>query len=155
MLALARGPKRVKAILWVLALLLFVSLAVWVRSVVGWVAMCVMVSLLIWMNLKWGDNRRMILAKFIGVLFALDTLSRLDYLFTKSAGNGPSDIARVAEGWGGNYFFWGLLFAAVSLGLVVLGVWLSWREPSPRAPKPLKVPAVAKGKASTPERLAT
>jgi hypothetical protein len=137
-LALARGPKRVKIVLWVLSALLFVSLCFWVRSIVGWIAMCVMVSVLIYLNLRWSDARRMVLAKFLGILFALDTVGRLDYLFTSTFGNGPSDIKRVADGWGGVMFLWGITFAVVSLGLVVLGAWLSWRKPAPPKPKPLK-----------------
>jgi len=148
MLAMARGPKRVRVILGVLSLALFVSLAAWVRSVVGWIAVCVMVSLLIWINLKWSEKRRMAVAKFLGVLFALDTFGRIGSLFTETLGNGPSDIARVAKGFGGHYMLWGVLFTAISLGLVVLGVWASWRQPKPKADKPLRVKVPAKPEAS-------
>jgi hypothetical protein len=146
-LALARGPKRVKILLWILSVLLFASLCLWVRSVIGWIAMCVMVSVLAFLNIRWTDARRMVLAKFIGILFALDTLSRLDYLFTSTVGNGKSDIQRVSDGWGGVNFLWGVTFTVISAGFVVLGAWLSWRKPAEPKPKPLK-PAPEPAKAA-------
>lgn len=154
-LAVARGPRRARIVLWVLAGALFVSLALFVRSVLGWAVMSVMVAVIAWINLRWSDNRRLWLAKFVGVLLGLDTITRIDYLFTGGVVIGskpmPSDIANVATAWGGAYILWGLLLASLSLALVALGIWASWRQPraaKAAGPAPAKTSRRASGEAA-------
>jgi hypothetical protein len=132
-LALARGPRRAQIILVTFAATLVVSLAIWVRSLTGFVAMPLVAALLASV-VFWGSPReRMFLAQFLGLRLALDTLGRgLDYIFTDTvtiAGvKRTSDIASVAEGFGGPRFVWSLIVAALCLVCVGAGLVLAWRK---------------------------
>jgi hypothetical protein len=134
LLAISRGPKRAQAILIGLAIAIVASLAIWVRSTTGWVALP-LVALLIgyFAHPKYASpGRRMVFVQFLGVILAIDTVSRIDYLFTREvtiAGKPlASDIVTVAHGLGGLYLLWGVILAAVSLGFLALGLFLAWRR---------------------------
>ena len=150
-LAFARGPRRTKIVLWVLAAALALSLFIWVRSLAGWLAMPVVIAAIVYASLRFSDNRRLLFAQFIGLLLGLDTISRLDYLFAKATlidGElRASDTATVAASWGGNYFLWGMLLAAVSLAFVAVGLWASWRKKRERAALPRNATKTAPARA--------
>jgi hypothetical protein len=82
----------------------------------------------------------MIAAHLIGVLMALDTVSRLDYLFTPRARidgvDHASDVAIVAQAFGAHYLVWGALIAVLSLALLAIGLWLAWRGGANTEAKP-------------------
>jgi len=59
---------------------------------------------------------------FLCVQLSLSVFSRSDYLFTQSAGTGPSDVAVIASALFLPYWFWGLVCGAVSVAAVALGV---------------------------------
>lgn len=137
-LAFARGPRRARLVLFVLGAAMLVSLVLWVRSLAGWVSLP-LVGLLVGGVARFGSPReRMLLAQFLGLRLAADTLSGADYLFARTATiDGrelPSDISRVAAALGGSYIVWGLLVAAVSSALLGAGLWAAWRR---RAAAPL------------------
>lgn len=141
MLTFGRGPRRARIALLALALALLASLALWVRSVAGWVAVPTVALLTAALGV-WGSEReRMGGVQFLGLLFGLDTLVRVDYLFSKTATAGgaelPSDVAAIATELGGVYWLWGLLIACVSFTLLALGLCIAWWErrapPSPAA----------------------
>lgn len=143
-LAFARGPKRARTALGVLAIAMLVSLAIWVRSIAGFVAIPIVCALVAYGALKLSENHRLWLAQFLGVFLALDTVSRIDYLFTRAVmvdgEERASDIANAARAWGGFFWLWGLLVAAVSLALVAIGLWAAWRASSPpRAERAKKI----------------
>ena len=75
---------------------------------------------------------RHVAAQFVGLLLALDTSTRLGYLFTARATvDGrelPSDIASMSAVLGGATFAWGVILAASSLALCTLGLWAAWRR---------------------------
>lgn len=137
MLTLGRGPRRARIALLALALALAVSLVVWVRSVAGLVAVPLVALPIAAVGLWGGARTRMGAAQFLGLLFGLDTLSRIDYLFSKTATIGgaasPSDVANIATDVGGVYWLWGLPIACVSLALLALGLKLAWWERRPKA----------------------
>jgi hypothetical protein len=112
---------------------LVISLAIWVRSPAGLIAMPLVAAALGFVAWKGSPDRRLLAAQALGILLALDTVTRLDYLFTSSVevdgARMPSDIARVAEALGGHYLLWGFLVAAVALALCFAGVWAAWRKP--------------------------
>jgi hypothetical protein len=131
-LALARRFSR--AILWTLALALLVSLVLYVRTWVGALAMTPLCALIALVARYGGNDGRLFLAQLIGVLLALDTLTRtLGYLFVASANVGgtqrPSDIAGVAQALGGPIQLWGGLIALVAVTMLALGLWTAWRAP--------------------------
>jgi len=133
-LILARGPRRALGILIALAAALLVSLALWVRSPAGYFAVPLVAALLGAVVLRGSENRRLVAAHFIAVQLALDTLGRmLHYVFVPTAMSGGhesrSDIALIADNLGGHYMLWGLLVAAIALGLLAVGLWAAWRKP--------------------------
>ena len=140
-LAAARGPRRAQTLLVGLSAALVVSLAIWVRSVGGFISVPLLAALVV-AFVRWGSPReRMFLAQFLGLRLALDTMGRgLDYLFTDSATVGGvkqvSDIATVAEGLGGPRLLWSLLVSALCIVLVVIGLAAAWRKPRAPAVRP-------------------
>jgi Peptidase M50B-like len=135
-LGIARGPRRARALLVVLGVALVLSLLVWVRSFAGWLAIP-SVAALVLLFAKFGSPREcMLLAQFVGLRLAMDTVSGSDYLFVKEVvvdgKTRLSDIGRVAEVLGGPYQFWGVLIAALSFALVGLSLYAAWRKPKQR-----------------------
>ena len=137
-LAFAHTPRRARLALAALAGALVLSLALWVRSTVGLVAMPVVAGLLgwaAWRGFARAPGRRVLLVQFLGVVLALDTLTRLDYVFTEQATIGGkdrlSDVAVFAQNAGGHHLLWGLAFALVACGLLALGLWRAWSRPAP------------------------
>jgi hypothetical protein len=132
-LAASRGPKRSSIVLWILAAALAVSVPIWVRSLVGWVAVPAVALAIGALALRGGPTLRHLGAQILGVLLGLDTVSRIDYLFSGSARAGgeelPSDVAHIATALGGHYLGYGLILAAVSLVLVAIGLRIAWAEP--------------------------
>ncbi len=132
-LGFARGPKRASVVLYALAALMLVSVPIWVRSLAGFVVIPLVAALAGALAYKGGETLRHVGAQLIGVVLGLDTITRIDYLFTAEVRvdgrEMPSDIAHVADAIGGHYLLWGALLAALSVGLVVLGVRLAWMSP--------------------------
>lgn len=137
MLALGRGPRRARVILLTLALALLVSLALWVRSVAGWVSMPLVAALVGAFGVWGSDKERLTFVQFIGLLLGLDTVARIDYLFSATAHSGgrelPSDVANVVEQMGSVIPVWGALLSIVSLSALYLGLRVAWRRPQAQA----------------------
>jgi hypothetical protein len=136
-LATSRGPRRARVLLFALAASLLVSLAVWVRTIAGWIALPIDAAVIAVFALWGGPRERMAFSQLLGVSLAADTWSGRDYLFTESAvvdGKlGRSDIALVAHAFGGPYLAWGGLVLVVSLALLALGLARAWRPRSERS----------------------
>lgn len=133
LLALSRGPKRARVLLAALASAILASVAVWVRSATGLIALPIVALVLsLFITNKIGTpERRLLLAQFLGVVLAIDTVTRIDYLFKSEVRiNGtviPSDIASVAHSLGGPSLLWGLALAAFSLLFLAAGLFAAWR----------------------------
>jgi len=133
-LALMHGPRRAHVVLDLLALALVASMVLYVRSVAGLVAMPLVALALGWSALRgFADKpeRRTILAQVLGVMLAIDTLTRMvTYVFTKEVKvDGvvrSSDITNVANNLGGPYVLWGVAVTVVATGMLALGVWWAW-----------------------------
>lgn len=135
-LAFVHGPKRAKIFLTALSAALVISLLIWVRSSVGLLVVPPLAALFGWA--AWGGwreqpERRVILAQAIGMVLAIDTITRMvSYVFKKTVEvDGEkrlSDIARIAEQMGGHYLLWGVLITVVALGLLALGAWRAFRK---------------------------
>ena len=125
----ARGPKRGGVILTSLAVAMALSIVIWVRSSVGILSMAPLAAILAAFGL-WGGSARTMLAQFVGVLLALDTVARIDYLFMSSAVIGgvkrASDISGVADGLGGPQLFWGIVIALLDAALLIAGLRAAW-----------------------------
>lgn len=133
-LALVHGPRRARVVLAVLAGALVLSLAIYVRSAAGIIAMPLVAALLGWAA-WWGfaakPQRRVLLAQLLAVILAIDTVTRMVvYAFTDKLANGArSDVLLIADNLGGHYLLWGLAIVVVALGMLWLGLWWAWRRP--------------------------
>jgi hypothetical protein len=132
LLALARGPRRARVALAGLALALVLTLALWVRSTAGLVVMPLCAGLAGLAAWGWSGPRRLLLAQFVAVTLALDTVGRLfGYAFATSAQVGGverrSDVAQLADAVGGPPVVWGVAVVAIATALLAAGVWLAWR----------------------------
>jgi len=136
-LGLVHSPRRARVVLTGLAVALVVSLVLFVRSATGLIAMPLVAIVLAW-SAWWGfrehPERRVIVAQALGVLLALDTLTRMvSYVFKdKVMVDGETrgtDITRVADHLGGHYLVWGLAVTIFAIGLLALGVWWAWGRP--------------------------
>jgi hypothetical protein len=135
-LALVHGPRRAKIFLTVISAALVLSLVIWVRSSVGLLVVPLLAALFGWA--AWGGwkekpERRVMLSQVIGVVLAVDTLTRMvSYVFKKEVEvDGQkrlSDIARIAEQMGGHYALWGVVITVVALGLLAFGAWRALRK---------------------------
>lgn len=133
-LAVSRSPRRAQILLSTLAIAILVSLLVWIRSLTGWIALpLVAAAILLFVHPRFGTPfRRMVFAQLLGVVLAIDTVSRVDYLFTPEATiDGvvrTSDVAAVTHAFGGHYLVWGLALAGVSFAFLGIGLWTPWRK---------------------------
>ncbi|MEC7523913.1 MAG: M50 family metallopeptidase [Myxococcota bacterium] len=132
-LAFARGPRRATIVLWALVAVMGVSVALWVRSVAGLVAVPGVAFLIGLLAKEGSPTLKHVGAQGLGVLLALDTIFGVDYLFTASAhvdGEArASDVANLAEAVGGHWLLWGVAIAVVSFALLALGLKLAWLAP--------------------------
>ncbi len=140
LLAIARGPRRARVALAGMAGAMVVTVALWVRSPAGFVVVPACAALLAWAAWKWQPARRLVLAQFIAITLALDTVGRMvGYaLATRATVGGTertSDVAAVADALGGHHLLWGALVITVALALLAAGLWAAWR-PSRSAPSP-------------------
>jgi hypothetical protein len=140
LLSISKGPRRAQILLTGLAIAIIVSLAIWVRSVAGLIALPLVAALIIAMvhpRMRWGTpERRMVFVHVIGVILSIDTVSRSDYLFTSEVmvdgEMRKSDISNVATAFGGHYLLWGLLLATISFAFLALGLFMAFRKQKPK-----------------------
>jgi hypothetical protein len=139
-LGFVHGARRARVLLFALAGALALSVGIWVRSLTGLIVMPLCAALLgwaAWRGFAKNVERRVLLAQILGVVLALDTVTRMvSYVFTREVEvNGktsPSDIAMIAENAGGHYLLWGILFTVFACGLIALGALRAWRASKPR-----------------------
>jgi hypothetical protein len=141
-LAFVHTARRARVLLAVLAGALIASIPLWVRSAAGLVAVPLVAAVFgwaAWRGFARAPERRVLLAQVLGVVLALDTVTRMvGYVFTETveiAGKKQlSDVAAFTASAGGHYLLWGVLFTVVACGLLALGLWRAWGRPvRPRA----------------------
>ena len=122
----SRNAPSARRALAVFALLLMVSLLLWVRNLFGLFFIAALSAAMVLVLWKGGARGAQLLTAFLAMQLSLSVFSRADYLFTASAqtaqGLAPSDTAQIAEALLLPYWLWGALIAASSL--VILGIGL-------------------------------
>jgi len=136
-LGFVHGPRRARILLAALAAGLVISVAIYVRSTVGVIAMPVVAALLgwaAWRGFRKKPHRRVVMAQVLGVMLALDTVFRMvGYALSSEARKGEaSDVQLMANELGGPYWLWGLGIIAIALSLLAFSLWWAWRRPAPR-----------------------
>lgn len=134
-LAVVHGPRRSRILLGALALALVASMVLFVRTPVGIASMTVVALALGWAAWKLDADYRVIVSQVLGVVLALDTLTRMvGYAFEKEVEldgkTTPSDVAIIAKNLGGSHLWYGLAITTIALGLLFVGLWWAWRRPA-------------------------
>lgn len=124
LLVLARRASR--AVLWVIGAALLASLVLWIRTPVGWLTIGGLAMLFVSLARFGGTDLRLFAVQLVGLLLALDTVTRMDYFFVSSGKVGgavhPSDVSAIAGVLGGPYQLWGGLCAAVAVTMLLIGL---------------------------------
>jgi hypothetical protein len=128
-LAFVHGPRRARAALIVLAVSIVVSVALYVRSTTGLIAMPAVAALFGYC--AWRPKGRVVIAQFLAVILALDTVFRgFSYALSSEARKGEkSDVQLVADQLGGSHWMWGLAIIAIASVLLAGALWWAWRRP--------------------------
>ena len=130
-LATVHKPRTARWFLGALAAAIVFSLIFYVRSAVGVVAMSGVAAVLGYIALhgfRENPERRVLVAQFLAVILAVDTLTRMvSYAFKKKIAAGTSDVGNIAENLGGHYLMWGAAITVIALGMLAFGVWWAWR----------------------------
>jgi hypothetical protein len=135
-IATVHGPRRARILLAILAGAIVLSLALWVRSITGVIAMPIVAAFLgwfAWRGFRDKPHRRVVLAQVLGVLLALDTITRMvGYALSTEARKGEaSDVQLMASEVGGAYWMHGLVIIAIALSALAFSLWWAWRRPDP------------------------
>ena len=133
-LAAIHDARRARVLLTILAGALVGSVAIYVRSAAGLIAMPIVALALgwsAWLGFRENPERRVLVAQVLGVILALDTLTRMvGYAFKSESRRGHvSDVGLIAKNLGGHYLLWGLAITVIALGALALGLWWAWRRP--------------------------
>lgn len=121
---------------WVLAgvaLLLALSLVLFVRNAFGWLALGVIAALLGVLAAYGPDGVKVFVAQLIGIQFCFASWGTLDYMFTRNfVRDGQvidSDTQEIADVLLLPYWFWGGLIALLSFVIMASSFYIAWIRP--------------------------
>lgn len=119
-----RNGRAARRALIAVGAMLAVALVLVIRNAFGWIFVAAVAGVCIYCGSRARRDTAQLVVLFVGIQLALSVFSRSDYLFTSVAitanGNGPSDVARMAEALFLPYWVWGLVCGAFSL-------WVLWQ----------------------------
>lgn len=123
---MGRDQKLARAALYLLAAFCAIAIVLWVRNPFG-LMFTALLGFAAFVVAQFSPSDRVVQAvtAFLAVQLSVCVYTRGDYLFTASAGNGPSDVAQMADALLLPYPFWGAvcaLFSAVVLWRGVRGM---------------------------------
>ena len=125
--ALGTRARRARISLGVAGALLLLACLLVVRNGFGLAFCAATGAVLLLIGRRATDRVAQITLLFLAVQLTLSVYSRGDYLFAAEArtasGLMPSDSALIATALGGPYWFWGGLVAAVSVAVLLLGLY--------------------------------
>jgi hypothetical protein len=121
---------------WVLAglaIILALSLVLFVRNAFGWFALGLIAALLGPLALYGPEIAKVFVAQLIGIQFCMASWGTLDYMFTKNFQRDgqiiDSDTQEIAEVLLLPYWFWGGLIALTSFGIMASSFYVAWIRP--------------------------
>ena len=119
-----RNGRAARSALVAVATMLAVALVMVIRNAFGWVFVAGVAAGCLYCGTRARRDTAQLVVLFVGIQLALSVFSRSDYLFTSVAitasGNGPSDVARMADALFLPYWVWGLVCGGFS-------VWVLWK----------------------------
>jgi hypothetical protein len=116
----SRNTKSASLGLRILAILLLVTTAIWVRSLFGIIMIPVLGLVTLFISIKASPRTQAFAVQFLGVQACVSTYLQVGYLFSFSAGSlGLSDTARIEQVLLLPYWFWGALIAVASFLILV------------------------------------
>jgi hypothetical protein len=128
LLLLAGSTRRARLLLWVFAAGLTLCVAIWVRNPFGIVFLVATAAALAAAGRWLGDSGAAFLLHLLAAVLCLSWFRDLDYMFSASAVVAgvarPSDSAVIAQALWLPFWVWGALVAALSLALLVTGLWI-------------------------------
>jgi hypothetical protein len=117
---------------------MLVSVAIWVRTFFGVLAISALAALILFAALRAPPGLIRFLTQFLGVQACISTWYQVDYLFVNSAQVGGSkmisDTGIIAQELLLPYWFWGALIAVITLGLLLLSLNSSFEQAPKAAP---------------------
>lgn len=129
-IALGSRKRTAKWVMDVLGVLLLLSAVLFVRNVFGFAATVVLGGASFAVG-RWSNELlELAVTQFVGVRLSLESLSSVDYMFTKSFQRGgdlmSSDTQQIAEHLGFTYWFWGAMIAGICVTIVGSAYYLAW-----------------------------
>ncbi len=122
-------------IMEVLGVLLILSALIWVRNLFGFAATLGLGASALGIGYFASELIEVALAQFIGIRLCLESLSNVDYMFTKQILRGgqamPSDSQTIAQHLGLTYWIWGGLIAVLTVAILVGSYRLAWGDNEP------------------------
>lgn len=128
LLLLAGSTRRSRLLLWVFAAGLALCVAIWVRNAFG-IAFLLATAAALGAAGRWlRDSSAAFLLHLLAAVLCLSWFRDLDYMFSANAVVAgvarPSDSAVIAQALWLPYWFWGGLVAALSVALLLSGLWV-------------------------------
>ena len=119
---LAKRPRKAHVGLVALGVLCLVALVLVVRSLFGFLVVSLLGVTCAFLGVRASARVAQVSLALMAVQLSLSVFSRADYLFTESAGAGPSDVAQMADALLLPYWFWGFVCGAFSVFILVVGI---------------------------------
>ncbi len=141
---LAKRPKAARAGLLAFGVTSLVALLLVVGNLFGFLLVGLLATGCVFLGIKASARVTQAVLAFMAVQLSLSVFSRGDYLFTETAGTGPSDVAQMADALFLPYWFWGVVSGAISVLVLAFGIWTFVRS-SPSGSRPVSVPTDASG----------
>jgi hypothetical protein len=117
-----KSPKKTKAALWILSIVMIVSVLYFVRSWFGILFISIFAAISVYININASEKAKRYLLLFLGTQAVLSTYISIDYLLSPGANIGgevyPSDSMQIANNLLLPYGFWGVLMIFISILLV-------------------------------------
>lgn len=130
--AAGRRERGARASLAIFTGILALVLLLVVRNTFGFLFVGLLAALALLVVLRGSGELAQLVLIFLAVQLALSVFSRGDYLFTPVAvtanGTMPSDVGQIAAVLLLPYWFWGAVCGALSVAVVVFGLWVFWRR---------------------------
>jgi len=127
----ATRPRRSRAALGLLGVLLLLACALVVRNLFGWLFVATVGVTCLVVATRLSALASQLGVALLAVQLSASVFARADYLFTDVAqtasGARPSDAALIADALFLPYWFWGAACGVASLGVLGLGVRRFWR----------------------------